>query len=385
MRLTILIMKRLFQQLRRDHRSLGLVLIAPAVFMVMFGIAFGGEIEHLPILIINNDSDAEVIINQTVGIFTFTVFNETVPSIGDNIVNTLIEDSRVDITLPSGYNEARKAVDDKKSFAFLFIPENFTYNLVSPIGEDISLEIYLDNSNPQIGGVVIYAIQEAFQKASAEFRGNLGINIQYAYGENISTLDFFAPGMITYGVFFFSFMLVIMNLIGERKSGTLSLLLQCPYDKIEIILGYLAAFSVVSMLQTTMIMLVAGFMFQISFGATFAHIISVYIGAIIVGWTGLILAIFLSAYARNEFQAVQFIPLVIIPILLLSGIIIPLNQIPEIIRWVAYLLPTTYGVHLLRQISIEGVVLTLFNFDLIFLLSFFVIVLIITRLTLRET
>ncbi|MHA2173408.1 MAG: ABC transporter permease [Candidatus Hodarchaeales archaeon] len=385
MRLTFLIMRRLFRQLRRDHRSLGLVLIAPAIFMVMFGIAFGGEIEHLPILIINNDSDAEVVITQTVGPFTITVFNETVPSMGNGIAEILKNDSRVDITKDTNYNTAKDDVDKKRFSAVLFIPENFTYNLVSPIGENVSLEIYLDNSNPQIGGVVLYAIQEAFQEVSGEFRGNLGLNIQYAFGENISTLDFFAPGMIAYGVFFFSFMLVIMNLIGERKSGTLSLLLQCPYDKVEIILGYLAAFSVVSMLQTTMVMLVAGIVFQVSFGSSFAHIISVYIGAVVVGWTGLILAIFLSAFARSEFQAVQFIPIVIIPVLLLSGIIIPLNQIPEVLRWVSYLVPTTYGVHLLRQISIEGVVLSPFNYDLIFQLVFFVIILMGTRLTLRET
>jgi ABC-2 type transport system permease protein len=304
---------------------------------------------------------------------------------GNGIAEILKNDSRVDITKDTNYNTAKDDVDKKRFSAVLFIPENFTYNLVSPIGENVSLEIYLDNSNPQIGGVVLYAIQEAFQEVSGEFRGNLGLNIQYAFGENISTLDFFAPGMIAYGVFFFSFMLVIMNLIGERKSGTLSLLLQCPYDKVEIILGYLAAFSVVSMLQTTMVMLVAGIVFQVSFGSSFAHIISVYIGAVVVGWTGLILAIFLSAFARSEFQAVQFIPIVIIPVLLLSGIIIPLNQIPEVLRWVSYLVPTTYGVHLLRQISIEGVVLSPFNYDLIFQLVFFVIILMGTRLTLRET
>ena len=95
MRLTFLIMKRLFRTLSRDHRTVGLVVVAPALFMVMFGIAFGGEIEHVPIAIINNDSDAEVVI--TYGIFT--VFNETVSSLGDSITNTLdLDDPRVDVT-----------------------------------------------------------------------------------------------------------------------------------------------------------------------------------------------------------------------------------------------------------------------------------------------
>ena len=191
--------------------------------------------------------------------------------------------------------------------------------------------------------------------------------------------------MIIFGVFFFSFILIMMNLIGERKGGTLPLLLQCPYDKGQIILGSLAAFSIISMAQTTVIILMAGLLFQVSFGTTLAQYHSLYISAVILGWTGLVLAIFLSSFARSEFQAVQFIPIVILPMLLLSGIVIPLSQIPEIIRLFSYLLPTTYGVHLLRQIVIEGYVLEPFNIDLIAMLFFFVLFLFGSRFTLKET
>lgn len=176
-----------------------------------------------------------------------------------------------------------------------------------------------------------------------------------------------------------------MNLIGERKGGTLPLLLQCPYDKLQIIAGYLIAFSIFSMFQTMIVILAASFLFNISFGSTILNYISLYIGAVIVGWTALILAIFLSSFARSEFQAVQFIPLVILPALMLSGIVIPLEQIPQEIRWISYLLPTTYGVHLLRQISIEGYVLELFNIDLIAQAIFLIVFLVGARLTLKET
>jgi ABC-2 type transport system permease protein len=383
MKFTFLIMKRLFRQLSRDHRTVGLVLVAPILFVVMYGIAFGGEIEHVPIAIINQDSDAHVLIQNELNM---TIYNETVPSLGHKITSTLdTEDSRVDVHILVNRNEATERVDDKVYTCLIFIPENFTYNLVSPIGENLSLEIYFDNSNPQVGVVVLQAIREAFQEAIGNFRGNLGFDISYAYGEGISTLDFFTPAMIVFGIFFLSFILVVMNLIGERKFGTLSLLLQCPYDKIEIILGYLIAFSVLSMIQTTLIILVAGIVFQVSFGTTLAHYLSIYFASIVVGWTALVLAIFLSAFARSEFQAVQFIPIIIIPILLLSGIIIPLSQIPEIIRWVSYLLPTTYAVQLLRQIAIEGYILELWNFGLLYQLGFFVVALIGSRLTLRET
>jgi ABC transporter DrrB family efflux protein len=360
--------------------------------MIMFGVAFGGAIEHLPVIVINADSDAHVVINQTIGPFgpfgpfNFTVFNESVSSLGDKIVEYLDESSSVDIDTSFDEIElAKQSVDDKKFIAAIMIPEDFTWNLASPFGENLSIQLYIDNSQPQVGVVVLQTLQEAFQDAAGEFRGNLGLDVSYSSGEGLNTIDFFAPSMIALGVFFFSFILIIMNLIGERKGGTLPLLLQCPYDKLQIILGYLCAFSVVSMVQTTVIIVAANVVFGVTFGSSFANYISIYIAAVILGWTGLVLAIFLSSFAHSEFQAVQFIPLVILPALMLSGIIIPIDQIPEIFRWVSYIFPTTYAVQLLRRIAIDGDILSLFDVEIIMQALFFVIFLFGSRLTLKET
>ncbi|MFX0095423.1 MAG: ABC transporter permease, partial [Candidatus Hodarchaeota archaeon] len=240
-------------------------------------------------------------------------------------------------------------------------------------------------SNPQVGVAVLQALQEAFQDASSEFRSNLGFDIGYAYGEGLSALEFFAPAVIGLGVFFLSFLLIIMNLIDERKKGTLALLLQCPYDKGEIILGYLGAFSLFSMLQTTIIIISTSVLYDISFGTSIWHYISVYITAIVLGWTALVMGIFLSSFAQSEFQAIQFIPIVLFPAIFLSGIIIPLVQIPEAFRWLTLLFPLTYGVHLLQRIGIEGYVLEPFNLDFLAMILFFLLFLFGSRLSLKET
>ncbi|UCE14355.1 MAG: ABC transporter permease [Candidatus Heimdallarchaeota archaeon] len=379
MKFAYLITLRLWKQLLRDRRTLGLLLFAPILYIIIFGVAFGGEIEHEPIIVIDEDTDAQIMIPEP-------PYYTTISSLGAKIVSSLNDSPKVDVTISTiNYSDATQLVDNKEYRCAIWIPPNFTHNLASLSGQNVSIKLYLDNSNPQEGGVIIQAFQEAFQEATGEFRENLKLDVKYAYGEDLTTLDFFAPAMIIFGVFFFSFILVMMNLIGERKGGTLPLLLQCPYDKGQIIIGYLTAFSVVSMAQTSVIIIVAQSVFDVSFGTTLAHYISLYIGAVILGWTGLVLAIFLSSFARSEFQAIQFVPIVILPALLLSGIVIPLSQIPEIIRWVSYLLPTTYAVHLLRRISIEGYVLELFNIDLIAMLFFFVLFLFGSRLTLKET
>jgi ABC transporter DrrB family efflux protein len=354
------------------------------LYVVIFGTAFGGEIENLPIVVINKDSDAQLFIPPSSSI--------EIPSIGEKILENLEKSSKVTVkTIKAFWKQslafevAKQLVRDKECIAAILIPENFTYNLASPAGENVSIALYLDNSDPQVGVTVLQTLQEAFQDAASEFRSNLGFNIDYAYGEGLRTIDYFAPAVIGLGIFFFSFILVIMNLIDERKKGTLPLLLQCPHDKGQIILGYLGAFSILSMLQTTLIIVFASIFFQVSFGTTVLQYISLYITAVILGWTALVLGILLSSFARSEFQAVQFIPLVLFPAMFLSGIIIPLIQIPETFRWLSLLIPLTYGVHLLQRIAIEGYVLELINRDLLAMILFFVLFLFGSRLSLKET
>lgn len=377
MNFALLIAIRLWKQLLRDRRTLALVLFAPIFYVVIFGMVFGGEIEGLPIIVINKDSDAEIF-NPLVG-------SINVSAIGEKVVGSLQTSSKVIVWEGDDFGNAKQLVDNKEYIAAIFIPENFTYNLASPSGENVSIELYLDNSNPQVGITALQALQEAFQDATSDFRSNLGFDIDYAYGEGLSTMEFFAPAIIGLGVFFLSFLLILMNLIEERRNGTLALLLQCPHDKGHIIIGYLMAFSVFSMLQTTFIIVIANTFYQVSFGTNIWHYLSLYITAVLLGWTSLMLGIFCSSFARSEFQAIQFIPLVLFPAIFLSGIIIPLIQIPEIFRWLSYLFPLTYGINLLQQISIEGYVLELFNPDFLVMIIFFLLFLIGSRLSLKET
>ncbi|MFX1255451.1 MAG: YhgE/Pip domain-containing protein, partial [Promethearchaeota archaeon] len=197
MRFAYFIAIRLWKQLLRDRRTLALVTIAPILYVVIFGMAFGGEIENVPVIVINKDSDALIFIPPTSSI--------EIPSIGEKVLGNLENSSKVIVKKINDFEVAKQLVRDKEYVAAIFIPENFTYNLASPSGENISITLYLDNSNPQVGGTVLQTLQEAFQDAASEFRSNLGFNLEYAYGEGLRTIDYFAPAVIGLGVFFFSF------------------------------------------------------------------------------------------------------------------------------------------------------------------------------------
>jgi len=92
-------------------------------------------------------------------------------------------------------------VINKRFVCVILIPENFIYNLASPFGENISIILFLDNSEPQMGAVLLKAFQDAFRSAACEFRENLGIIIDYSHGKDISTLNHFGSAMIAFRVF----------------------------------------------------------------------------------------------------------------------------------------------------------------------------------------
>ncbi|MFX1533525.1 MAG: ABC transporter permease, partial [Promethearchaeota archaeon] len=147
MKFAYFIAVRLWRQLLRDRRTLGLVIIAPILYVVIFGMAFGGEIENVPIIVINKDSDAQIFIPPASSI--------EIPSIGEQVLGNLENSSKVIVKTINAFEVAKQLVKDKEYVAAIFIPENFTYNLASPTGENVSIALYLDNSNPQVGGTVL--------------------------------------------------------------------------------------------------------------------------------------------------------------------------------------------------------------------------------------
>jgi ABC-2 type transport system permease protein len=96
------------------------------------------------------------------------------------------------------------------------------------------------------------------------------------------------------------------------------------------------------------------------------------------------LGIFISSFARNEFQMVQFIPLIILPQIFLCGVVWPVKQMPNYLQWLSAVLPLTYGVEGLRDIMLIGKNLIEVGVDLIILLAYAVFISVFTMIALRR-
>ena len=195
------------------------------------------------------------------------------------------------------------------------------------------------------------------------------------------TLDYIAPALLATLALFFGFLLTGISFLRERSQGTLERLMASPVSRLDIVLGYLLGFFLFALLQTLIIVLFTIYALDVQYKGDlwqiFVFQIIVLIGAINLG-------IFISAFARNEFQMVQFIPLIILPQVFLCGILWPVEQMNDFLQWIAKFLPLTYAVEGMRDIMVYGESLLDVGFDLAVLAAFAVGISVITALTLRR-
>jgi ABC-2 type transport system permease protein len=154
-----------------------------------------------------------------------------------------------------------------------------------------------------------------------------------------------------------------------------------PVSRFDIVLGYMLGLLVFALIQTLIIFFFTVSVFDVPYRGALWEILTFEL-AIVVG--SVTLGIFISTFARNEFQMVQFIPLVILPQVFLSGVLWPVEQMSGFLQGVSKFLPMTYAVEGLRNIMLQGQSLTEVSGSLLFLLGFAALTTILAALSLRR-
>jgi len=161
--------------------------------------------------------------------------------------------------------------------------------------------------------------------------------------------------LIAVFAYFFIFLLSAVSFLRERTSGTLERLLATPLTRVELVLGYLGGFALFALLQALVILAFTLFVLKVQYRGNLATIFLVE-AVLVVGAVSLGLAI--SAFARNELQAVQFVPLVLVPQIFLSGLLVPVDQLNDVLRALSTIFPLTYANEALRSVMVKGYALT---------------------------
>ena len=343
--------RKQFLTLRHDPRSVALILVAPVFATLVFGFAFGTEVSHVPVVIVNHDTGGEAA-----------------------ALVAKLDPTALDVTTTSLDRSARDHVLDAKAVAAIIIPENFTEGVTPRAGtpanpgvggvgatpgtppqppNGTTIEVFVDGTNSQEAVAVQKALASALQEYAAS-KGSVSpiqVATTAAYAKDARYIDYFVPGIMGFFGLFLTTLLTLLAFVGERTSGTLDRLRVTPATEAEIVIGYAMTFGVVGAIQGVVLLSAALLFFHILVAGSVLLAGSV---IVLLAVDAQAIGILLSAAAKREGQAVQMFPLIILPTLLLSGIFVPVSSLPSWLRPFSYLLPQTWGIEAMRDVMLRG-------------------------------
>jgi ABC-2 type transport system permease protein len=205
--------------------------------------------------------------------------------------------------------------------------------------------------------------------------------LKYVFQGETREFSNIAPMLL--GIFPMVMMFLITSIatLRERTSGTLDRLMTMPVSKLDFILGYALAFSLVAFLQATVTgTVMLGLLHVTVLGGTLPTLL----GAVLAAFLGTSLGLFASAFARSEFQAVQFMPAFLFPQLLTCGLFVARAQMARPLQWFADVMPLTYSVDAMKQVTTHSSWTATHTKDSVIVIAYALAALVLGSITIRR-
>jgi ABC-2 type transport system permease protein len=338
MRVWVIVL-RIIRQFFRDKRTLALMIVAPMFVLFLMNLVFNGK-DYQPTIAVDS----------------------SVPA----IVVDKLEKQDADVKELTKAT-ARKQLEKQQIDAFMEMDEG-------------ALKITLEGSDPTVNKAVLMTVQKALQELAPQTQ-SLRLKTTYLHGsEDMALFDNFGPVLIGFFVFFFVFLIAGVSFLRERTSGTLERLLSTPLRRWEIVAGYIIGFGLFTTLQASLIAWFAVDILDMMMEGSFLYVLLI---TFLLAMTALTLGTLLSAFANNELQMMQFIPLVVIPQVFFSGLF-NLDTMEDWLRFLSVVMPLTYGADALREIMIRGTGWNEIAKDVYVLLGFAVLFMILNVVALKK-
>jgi len=374
---------RIIRQVLRDKRTLALIFVVPVLIMTLLYLVLTSSSTVHTLALVRPTGKGSESVN--------TLIDKLLP--GKDKVKTIdIAASQVDATLKNGNADA----------AIIF-PADFALQVFS--GQNPSVQITLEGSDPtvasamsdlsnglvrQLGVALATAKAQGGQKqgqggVAPALNTTLPFTIatpQYLHGgANYTFNDSLAPVFIGIFSFFFVFLLTSVAFLRERSQGTIERVMVSPLTRTELVMGYICGFTLFALVQSLVILLFVVFALRVHYSGNLALVFLVS-ALLTVGSVNL--GIFLSTFAQNEFQIVQFIPLVFGIQVFLSGVFWPVAQLPALLQPVSYILPLTYANDALRGVMLKSAGIGEIAWQLTALVIFALVMVVLSSLTMRR-
>ncbi len=328
-----------FTQLTRDRLTYALILAMPIVQLLLFGYAINNDPHHLPTAVLVQDHGAFA--RSTLGTLARSDYFD------------IVEAARTPEELDEAISRGRV------QFA-ITIPPDFSRRVVR--GDQAQILVEADASDPSATGSAIAALSALPQQAlvhdlTGAVAGRAGraapfeVIVHRRYNPEAIAAYNIVPGLL--GVIL-SMTLVMMTALGvtrEYERGTMETLLATPVQPLEVMIGKLAPYVLVGLVQTVVILALARVLFDVPFGGGWGALV---LGILLFIIGSLALGFLISTVARNQLQAMQMSVFYIFPSILLSGFMFPFRGMPLWAQGIGNIIPVTHFLRVVRGALLKG-------------------------------
>jgi len=329
------LMRKELLQLRRDRRMLGMLVMAPLIQLFIFGYAVSLDIKHIPLVVCDRDRRAES--RELVASFARSGCFELQGSVDSP--------SQLDRPLASG-----------RALVGLYIPADFSKRRAR--GEAAPVQVLLDGTDMNSAGVAAgYTAALIADHARRWSRPDLAAmpvehHPRVWYNPQLRSVNYMVPAVICMILATVMTAVTAMALVREREMGTLEQLIVTPISSVELMLGKTLPFAGIGLVDVCLVVLLARYWFGVTVAGSVALL---FLSAAIFLLTTLGLGLFISTVSRTQQQAMLTAFFVIMPSVILSGFMFPIENMPRAIQWVTYTIPLRYFVTIVRGIFLQGI------------------------------
>ncbi|WP_395244422.1 ABC transporter permease [Agromyces sp. MMS24-K17] len=331
------VMLKEFQELRRDRRTVALLVVMPLLLLVIFGYAANFTVEHLTVTVVGSAAaDVEDRIDE------------------DDLLSDHLEVVASD---PDGTEaDAEEALRDDRS------------DLAIVADDPADLQVLIDGSNlfAAQSAITLFAqvqqslAQEAAQQAAqaqaageapAQAQAAPTVDVEILFNPDLKTSWVMVPAIIGLILTFIGTVITSIGLVREREAGTLEQLAVMPLKASGVILGKITPYFLLASFDMVLITVLGMLLFGIPFNGPVAVFA---VGAALFLFVVLGIGVLISSVSQTTGQAIQLALMTLLPQILLSGMIFPLSAMAPGVRWIGYLLPLTYFTEVSQGVMIRG-------------------------------
>jgi len=335
-----------FLQVRQDKRMIPVIFVAPVIQLTLFGFAVNTDVTRVPTVLVDQDRSAESreLVDRFVrsGYFELVGVEETAQAVEPWLLTSR---AQVGLVIAPGYGRD------------LLSGRNPRVQVLVDGADSSATTVALGYSGAIIAGrarevMADQARRLAARGGPAALAGSIELVPRVWYNPDLLSRWYFVPAVLALVLMVMTTMLSAMGVVREREIGTMEQLMVTPIRSWQLLVGKLLPFGVIGFIQVLLISAVAVFGFRVRLAGSFLLLLGL---TMIFVLNSLGLGLLVSTVVRNQQQAMMGAVFVfIMPMVYLSGLIFPIENMPEVIQRVTYAIPLRYYAEIIRGIFLRG-------------------------------